>query len=41
MDQRRLRMYERSKLRYFYAIIACDSAGGWLRWKFRPQTSVE
>ncbi len=28
MDKRRLRLYERSKLRYYYAIICCDSAGG-------------
>ena len=27
MDKRRLRLYERSKLRYYYAIITCDSAG--------------
>lgn len=27
VDQRRLRLYERSKLRYYYAIITCDSAG--------------
>ncbi|EFN57460.1 hypothetical protein CHLNCDRAFT_57252 [Chlorella variabilis] len=26
VDQRRLRLYERSKLRYYYAIITCDSA---------------
>ncbi|PRW59387.1 Pre-rRNA-processing esf1 [Chlorella sorokiniana] len=26
VDQRRLRLYERSKLRYYYAIITCDTA---------------
>ena len=33
MDQRRLRLYERSKLRYYYAIITCDAAGEGLRWE--------
>lgn len=33
MDQRRLRLYERSKLRYYYAIITCDAAGEGLQWE--------
>lgn len=33
VDQRRLRLYERSKLRYYYAIITCDAAGEGLRWE--------
>lgn len=32
VDQRRLRLYERSKLRYYYAIITCDSAGECAWW---------